>query len=58
MKARNIIWAEYSMEALYQCAKIGQSLQQKIRLLFALGLFPFYLKLWMYLTCQQQQKIS
>ena len=46
------------MEALYQCAKIGQSLQWKIRLLFPLGLFSFYLKLWMYLTCQQQQKTS
>ena len=30
------------MEALYQCAKIAQSLQRKIRPLFALGLLRFY----------------
>ena len=30
------------MEALYQCAKIAQSLQNNIRPLFALGLLWFY----------------
>ena len=30
------------MEALYQCAKIAQSLQRSIRPLFALGLLCFY----------------
>ena len=30
------------MEALYQSAKIAQSLQRNIRPLFALGLFCFY----------------
>ena len=30
------------MEALYQCAKIAQSLQHNIRGLFVLGLFCFY----------------
>ena len=40
------------MEALYQCAKITQSLQRNIRPLIALGLLYFYLSL----TCQQQQK--
>ena len=30
------------MEALYQCAKIAQSLQCNIRPLFALGLLCFY----------------
>ena len=30
------------MEALYQCAKIAQSLQHIIRPLFALGLSCFY----------------
>ena len=41
------------MKALYQCAKIAQSLQHNIRPLFALGLLHFYLKVLMYLTCQQ-----
>ena len=44
------------MKALYQCAKIAQNLQHNIKLLFALGLLCFYLKVLMYLTCQQQQK--
>ena len=40
---RNVIWrTEHSMEALYKCAKIAQSLQRKIRPLFALGLLCFY----------------
>ena len=30
------------MEALYQCAKIAQSLQHNIRSLFTLGLLCFY----------------
>ena len=33
------------MEALYQCAKIAQSLQRNIRPLFTLGLLCFYLSL-------------
>ena len=33
--------AEYSMKALYQCAKIAQSLQHSIKPLFALGLLCF-----------------
>ena len=33
------------MEALYQCAKIAQSLQRNIRPLIALGLLYFYLSL-------------
>ena len=44
------------MKALYECAKITQSLQHNIRPLFALGLLCFHSKLRMYLTCQQQQK--
>ena len=43
---RNIIWrTKYSMEALYHCAKIAQSLQCNMRPLFALGLFCFHLRL-------------
>ena len=33
------------MEALYQCAKIAQSLQRNMLPLFALGLFCFHLHL-------------
>ena len=40
---RNIILrSNYSMEALYQCAKIAQSLQRNIRPWFALGLLCSY----------------
>ena len=40
---RNVIWrTEHSMEALYKCAKIAQSLQRNIKPLFALGLLCFY----------------
>ena len=40
---RNVIRrTKYSMVALYQCAKIAQSLQCNIRPLFALGLLCFY----------------
>ena len=42
------------MKALYQCAKIAQSLQQKAIIRF--GLIAFLFKSLMYLTCQQQQK--
>ena len=38
-------------EALYQYAKIAQSLQHNKRPLFALGLLCFYPKVLMYLTC-------
>ena len=44
------------MKALNQCTKIAQSLKHNIRPLFALGLLCFYSKVWMYLTCKQQQK--
>ena len=45
---RNVIWRtikKYSIEALYQCAKIAQSLQRIIRPLFALGSLCFYASL-------------
>ena len=32
------------MKAIYECAKIAQSLQPNIRTLFALGLLCFYSK--------------
>ena len=44
------------MKALYQYAKIAQSLQHNIRPLFSLSLLSFYSKVWMYLTWEQQQK--
>ena len=46
-------YSEYTeyLKALYQCAKIAQSLQCNIRPLFGLGLLCFYSKAWMYLTC-------
>ena len=44
------------MKALYQCAKIAQSLQRNIRPLFALWAYSVFIEVWMYLTCQQQQK--
>ena len=55
------------MKALYQCAKkigtcskkcvkIAKNLQHNVRPLFGLGLLYFYSKVWMYLTCHQQQK--
>ena len=46
------------MEALYQCAKkIAQNLQRNIRhkTIIRFGL-SVYIQVWMYLTCQQQQK--
>ena len=42
------------MKALYQCAKIAQSLQHKTIIRF--GLIVFLFKSLMYLTFQQQQK--
>ena len=40
---RNVIWrTEYSVIAIYQCAKIAQSLQHNIRPLLVLGLLCFY----------------
>ena len=58
-KVRNFIWrTEYPMKALYQCAKIAQSLQYSIRTLLTLGFLCFYSKVWIYLICQQQQKIQ
>ena len=36
--------------------KFFQSLQHDIRPLFAFGLFCFYSKVWMYLTCLQEKK--
>ena len=42
------------MTAIYQCAKIAESLQRNIRPL--LGALCFYSKVGMYLTCQQKQK--
>ena len=39
---RNVILrTKYSMEVLYQCAKIAQSLQRNVRPLLTLGLLCF-----------------
>ena len=43
------------MEALYQCAKIAQSLQRNITP-YLLWAYCVFIQVWMYLTCQQQQK--
>ena len=46
------------MEVLHQCAKkIAQNLQRDIRYktIIRFGL-SVYIQVWMYLTCQQQQK--
>ena len=41
---------------VYHCAIIAKSLQHNISPLFTYGLLCFYSKVWIYLTCHQQQK--